>query len=119
MADELSGRKDGDVIRIYRVSDFWYAKSVWSRGPLPTLTEEDFWFFNQRASTQDSLVESIKRVNNVSMEFAITLFKDGRVADGFHRILHAGVNGITRVDIRTLIEDPEPIEIVSATEYVS
>ena len=119
MAHEFSGRKDRDVIRIYRVSDFWYAKSVWHRGDLPKLTEEDFWFFNQRISTQESLVEDMKRVNNASLEFAITLFKDGRVADGFHRILHAGANNITRIDMRTLIEDPEPIKIISATEYVS
>ena len=114
MKDQYSTRKDGDTIKVYLVQDLWDAEAVESTRSIPELTEDDLWATNQITLTQDVLGKMIHRVGNVDMSYPITLFADGRVADGIHRILYAGSHNIFSINVRQLVVDPKPIQVVKA-----
>jgi hypothetical protein len=101
------------------VQDLWDAYGVTTESTIPELTENNFWVFNNTKFMCDDLVYHVTKVNNVTQEYAITLYSDGTVADGFHRILNAKVNGITKVNVRKLVIDPQPVHVVSTSTFLN
>ena len=119
-AEELAGRKDGDKISLYRVTDIWEAPGLAAQTvEIPKLAPEDFWFFSAGGITHDILVEHMRRVNNADLNFPITLYSDGRLADGFHRILCADTYGLSTISVIKLIQDPHPVETMTTEEYLN
>jgi len=119
MSNEMRGRKIGDSVAVYMVQDLWDAYGVTTESTIPELTENNFWVFNNTKFMCDDLVYHVTKVNNVTQEYAITLYSDGTVADGFHRILNAKVNGITKVNVRKLVIDPQPVHVVSTSTFLN
>ncbi|NOQ48133.1 MAG: hypothetical protein GQ576_03185 [Methanococcoides sp.] len=116
--NELTARKDGNILKIYQVKDLWNAYGIITVENTPILTDEDLWVFNQGNITQELLVARIKNVNSADLDFPVTLYHDGRIADGFHRILHAHTLGIKDIKVRTLCTDPEPVNTLTLAKYL-
>lgn len=115
---DVAIKKDGKLVRIYRVQRFWNAPGKIDIIKVPELTEEDFWPFNQEVHTQQSLGDHIRKINKVRFTKPIILYPDGRVADGFHRILRANTHGIAAINAKTLTFMPTPIKTLTVEEYL-
>ena len=118
MTKEFTARRYGNIVKIYSVQDLWDAEGVHSVIKTPVLTEKELWLFNTQKITMELLVNHIAKVNSVSMEYPITLYNDGHVADGFHRILHANIRMLDTVSVRILIKDPDPVDTMSIEKFI-
>lgn len=118
MTQELAGKKEGNIVYVYRVQDLWDAPAKQFLGDVPYLGTDDFWVFNAQQQTHKTLVDHVKRVERANLSYPVTLYQDGRVADGFHRILHASSQLMSKILIRQLVVDPVPVATLTLEEFI-
>jgi len=118
MPEEFTARKVGKNLFIYKVSDFWNCAGSVNKILVPELTENNFWVMNNTTLTCQNLVDHIVKINSIKQDYPITLFSDGTVADGFHRILNAKINNVLMIKAKVLNLDPKPIKIVTVDDYL-
>ena len=119
MSQEFTAKKEGDSVTIYKVQDLWDTTGLESVVDTFKLNEEDLWVFNNQNVTHETLEDHIRRISQSTLDSAITLYSDGRIADGFHRLLYANINNIDKIPVRKLIIDPEPLHILTVEQYLA
>jgi len=94
-----------DVDRLVRLSAALPVRRV----GLATLRELDEPVFGEgEPATWRSLIEHLKLIDETDLSYPIILAADGAVMDGRHRIAKAARLGLTEIEARQFLEDPEP-----------
>jgi hypothetical protein len=75
-----------------------------------TIGEVDtmYWFDESTAPTVRNIIEHIRLIEEVDVQYPIILGPDGRVMDGMHRIARALLEGRATIAAVRLVQMPEP-----------
>ncbi len=78
--------------------------------PVSSIAEvdTDYWFCFGPDPTVRHIIEHVRLIRDVDVEYPIILGADGRVMDGMHRIARAILEGRTTVTAVQFTVDPEP-----------
>lgn len=114
----LVAKIDGDSVYMYSLEALWNADGEITLEDTMALTEADFVPFNAINQNMTSLMDHVQRVNDADFSKPIILYSDGRVADGFHRVLHMNMHGITEVPVKRLYKDPAPTVILPLEKFM-
>ena len=67
-----------------------------------------YWFYDEQTPTVRSIVEHVRLIAAVDVEYPIILGPDGRVMDGMHRIARALLDGRSSIRVVRFEHLPEP-----------
>jgi hypothetical protein len=97
-----------DVDRLVQLSSFLSRKRI----PLREIREfNEDCFGEDEPSTWRAMVEHVRLIEEVSLEFPIILSASGAVMDGMHRVCKAALQGRETIEAVQFDQDPEPDHI--------
>lgn len=107
-------------VKVYRIKDLWNLPgTIVKDAPIPELVTADYWFFSMKQLTHKALKYHMMRSLAADLSYPITCFPNGKVADGFHRIMKAEVFGHKTIDIKTLDDWPPVIKEYTMDEFMT
>ncbi len=101
-----------------RGNNYWKAQTLYdfAKAKEYEVLDLPLWCINQsyKPFSLDNLKDfifQVQRVNNCSIEYPIILDDEGTIADGYHRVCKAILNGEETIKAIRLKEMPSPDEI--------
>lgn len=105
-------RKDGRE-EVYVVARLWRltAELPVEDVPIESLDLDRAVWFHGRCPKLTEVLKHFEKVLAADLDYPIILSAEGKIMDGFHRLMKARLQGLRTIDVVRFTVDPEPDEV--------